>query len=212
MDLGEFWQIPRLNQKTILGHGEEQNLLSNQDWQKPVIEIQKVFNGEQYQAWVYTDYGTEVKFSVKDNDLKLSDSPYYYFWKSNAKEIKIQLAEYERQLAEYKRQAGSLRKRGLIQQHNEIVRKHNEIVQRGNNLRPTVFEVTTLTEGMKDKLGSLYKFNPTVYDAAIKTMRFAAFFRYVKTHNNSSWQKFLKQIETVKLEPSVKTPTQWDRT
>ncbi|MDF5726759.1 MAG: hypothetical protein PUP92_01660 [Rhizonema sp. PD38] len=211
MDLGEFWQLPQFKSKTILGYGEEQNSVSNQDWRRPAEEINQVFKGKNktFQSWVFTDCGAKVKFSVKDNNLNLSGYPYYYFWNSDFPKYKKQLYEYKRQLDEYEKQGDSLLKIGLVQQHNEIVKKHNDLVKIVNNLRPKVFEVPTLTENLKGKFNSFYKFNPTVYESAIRTMRYAAFFRYVKTHNNSSWQKFLKQLEIIKLEPIVQTPTQW---
>ena len=237
MDLGEFWQLPKLNQETILGYGENQNSVSREDSLVADQEIQAILNSEKYQSWVYTDKGLNIKFSVKDNDLQLSNTPYYYFWKSDKQAFEKQTAkykkqmgeykkqgnEYERQMAQYKKQSDSLRKQGLVREHNEIVQKHNEIarklyeiIQKHNeiakkaeNLRPNVIELTTLNEKMRSKNGVLYKYNPPVYNAAIQTMRFSAFFRYVKAQNSGSWQKFLKDVKTVQPNPSVQTPTQW---
>jgi hypothetical protein len=265
MDLGEFWQLPKLNQETILGYGENQNSVSREDSLVGAQKIEAILNSEKYQSWVYTDKGLNIKFSVKDNDLQLSNTPYYYFWKTDKQAIERQIAEYkkqmgeykkqvneykkqmeeykkqvneyERQMAQYKKQAESLRKQGLVREHNEIIQKHNEIarkldkviqkhneiarkldevVQKHNeiakkykNYRPNVIELTTLNEKMRSKNGILYEYNPPVYNAAIQTMRFSAFFRYVKDHNSSSWQKFLKDVKTVKPTPSVQTPTQW---
>jgi hypothetical protein len=251
MDLGEFWQLPKLNQETILGYGENQNSVSREDLLVAAQEIQAILNSEKYQSWVYTDKGLNIKFSVKDNDLQLNNTPYYYFWKTDKQAIERQISEYkkqmgeykrqvneykkqmeeykkqgneyERQMAQYKKQAESLRKQGLVREQNEIVQKHNEIarkldkvIQKHNeiakkaeNLLPNVIELTTLNENMRAKNSVMYKYNPPVYNAAIQTMRFSAFFRYVKANNSGSWHKFLKDVKTIQTTPSVQTPTQW---
>ncbi|MBC8185349.1 hypothetical protein H8E88_30005 [candidate division KSB1 bacterium] len=49
--------------------------------------------------------------------------------------------------------------------------------------------------------------NPAVWDATTNTMRFAAFFRYCKSHFSDEWQIFLKQIDQVSIEPGIVTPT-----
>jgi hypothetical protein len=49
--------------------------------------------------------------------------------------------------------------------------------------------------------------NPTVWDATTNLMRYAAFFRYCKEHFPEAWEKFVRQIEGVKVSPSVVTPT-----
>ncbi|MEB3250209.1 MAG: hypothetical protein VKK07_12795, partial [Merismopediaceae bacterium] len=141
MDLGEFWQLPKLNQETILGYGENQNLVSPEESLVAAQEIQTILNSEKFDSWVYTDNGLNVKFSVKDNDLQLNNTPYYYFWKTDKQaierqkseykkqigeykkqmgEYKRQVNEYERQMAQYKKQAESLRKQGLVREQNEI--------------------------------------------------------------------------------------------
>ncbi len=235
MDLNEFWKLPRLNKKTILGKGENE-----QDRKQITTEINEIFQNEKFRSWVYTDSGLVVKFGVKNNELAINNSPYYYFWNANNEEYKSQVNEYKTQMDKYKsqvneyktqmdkykKQAESLLSQGLIEQRNEIIKKHNEIAIEGEetikryndiskkaeNLRPKVFKVDSLTKKMQAKNVTLYKYNPAVYNAAIQTMRFAAFFRYVKTYNNSSWQGFLKQVKTVEINPSVKTPTQWHQT
>jgi hypothetical protein len=225
MDLEEFWKLPRLNKKTILGKGE------NEQNREPIMtEIDEILHSEKFLSWVYTDSNLVVKFGIKNDELAINNSPYYYFWDSDNQEIKEyenqmneyrnQIIQYERQISKYKKQADSLLSQGLIQQGNEVIKKHNEIVAQEEEILarakktqpPKVFKVDSLTKKIQSKNSTLYKYNPAVYNAAIQTMRFAAFFRYVKTYNNSSWQEFLKQVKTVKINPSVKTPTQWHQT
>jgi hypothetical protein len=81
----------------------------------------------------------------------------------------------------------------------------------GNNREPQVIEVRSLTEGLKAKRGEIKKLNPIVYNAASKTMQFAAFFRFVKRSNPALWSSFLNQVRGATVRPIVKTPTQWRR-
>lgn len=53
----------------------------------------------------------------------------------------------------------------------------------------------------------IYNFNPVVNEACILTMRYAAFFRYVKNSNISAWKNFMKEIEAVKGIPMPNNPS-----
>ncbi|MBN2103764.1 hypothetical protein JW835_06965 [bacterium] len=49
--------------------------------------------------------------------------------------------------------------------------------------------------------------NPCVWDAAVKTMRYAAFFRYVEEQFPHQWENFMAEINMIKPEPQLITPT-----
>jgi hypothetical protein len=49
--------------------------------------------------------------------------------------------------------------------------------------------------------------NPAVFDATVNTMRFAAFFRYIKTNYSLDWKAFVDQVSEVDPEPRITTPT-----
>jgi len=49
--------------------------------------------------------------------------------------------------------------------------------------------------------------NPAVWNATVNTMRYAAFFRYVKTNFPKAWLAFLNQIALIDPEPRIFTPT-----
>ena len=49
--------------------------------------------------------------------------------------------------------------------------------------------------------------NPAVWNATVSTMRYAAFFRYVKNDFPETWMAFLKQVEKLDPEPRVARPT-----
>ena len=80
-----------------------------------------------------------------------------------------------------------------------------------NPISTKVIKVSRLTDKMKEETETIQNLNPAVYDVANKTMRFAAFFRYIKAHNRISWKRFLQQIRYVEIEPAIETPTKWNR-
>jgi hypothetical protein len=49
--------------------------------------------------------------------------------------------------------------------------------------------------------------NPSVWNATVNTMRFTAFFRYIKANYPSEWNSFIEQVKEVDPEPRVVTPT-----
>ncbi|PHN00592.1 hypothetical protein [Flavilitoribacter nigricans] len=53
----------------------------------------------------------------------------------------------------------------------------------------------------------IQKINPAVYSAAVNTMRYAAFFRYVQRENPKNWETFLNEVEKISYQPSdIETP------
>ncbi|MDJ0899136.1 MAG: hypothetical protein QNJ55_10025 [Xenococcus sp. MO_188.B8] len=69
--------------------------------------------------------------------------------------------------------------------------------------------VSSLIDRMKSSISAIRNYNPVVFNAATDTMRYAAFFRYLKRTNTKSWNNFLQQISNVQIQPEVKTPTRW---
>ena len=67
---------------------------------------------------------------------------------------------------------------------------------------------TELTGLFKNNWHIIYAYNPVVYDASLNTMRWAAFFRYVKNTNPNNWNAFMKKAPAIRYDaPDVKTPT-----
>jgi hypothetical protein len=101
--------------------------------------------------------------------------------------------------------------RALNEEIRSLVDQANEIIGQSNELKPEVIELEELTEDMKARREALREFNPSVYGAAQRVMRFAAFFRYVRRTNNQSWLEFFSQLNNVKIEPVIRTPTRIPR-
>ena len=51
-----------------------------------------------------------------------------------------------------------------------------------------------LTERIEMQANKLFEYNPAVYDACVKVMRYSAFFRYVKKNFPQSWNLFVDKI------------------
>lgn len=49
--------------------------------------------------------------------------------------------------------------------------------------------------------------NPAVWNAAVKTMRYSAFFRYSKANFPDQWKNFIAQIKRIHITPEITTPT-----
>lgn len=66
-------------------------------------------------------------------------------------------------------------------------------------------------KGFSDDISSNPEFfeaaNPAVWNATVNTMRFAAFFRYVKTNFPESWKAFSDKVKLLDPEPRIVTPT-----
>jgi hypothetical protein len=68
-----------------------------------------------------------------------------------------------------------------------------------------------MISGFRNDYYDLYRMNPLVYDAVTQTMRYAAFFRYVKLHYQGAWLSFLSSIQNIRPMPAVTTPTTMEK-
>jgi hypothetical protein len=71
----------------------------------------------------------------------------------------------------------------------------------------TIAPLTQFSTRLSAETEMLRRINPTVWDAAVNVMRYAAFFRYYKATYPSQWQSFLAEINRVSVIPQVRTPT-----
>lgn len=193
-DLNETWHLPKFGGLTILGVGETEPRQVNE---RSATRIESALASGQFQSWVMTDRGEDVVFTDDRSQLSLSGQPYYYFWTSD-------LNAFQARRDELIRQANAARQA-------QRVAEHNRIVDQVNKMRPEVREVTSLTQALKAARDALRGFNQPVYDAATNTMRYAAFFRYVKKQNAAGWSAFLEQLNAVTPRPTITTPTSWMR-
>jgi len=73
--------------------------------------------------------------------------------------------------------------------------------------RDSVIYLKGFSEDVSSKPELFEAANPAVWNATVNTMRFAAFFRYVKANFPKAWLTFQNQIAEVDPEPRIFTPT-----
>lgn len=73
--------------------------------------------------------------------------------------------------------------------------------------RDSVIYLKGFSDDISSKPDLFSAANPAVWNAAVNTMRFSAFFRYIKTNFPKAWFVFMEQIKTVDPEPRIFTPT-----
>lgn len=75
------------------------------------------------------------------------------------------------------------------------------------NSLPYTEEKINFSDKMREKQSSLKAMNPTVYNAAVATCQWSAFFRYMKKRNPANWRKFVYNVNKLKYDaPTVWTP------
>jgi hypothetical protein len=193
-NLGETWRLPTFNGRVVLGAGEK---VPTQMDRQAAIQIDHAISDTPFQSWVMTDQGEQIVFSNDQGRLQITGAPYYYFWTADVESTrKLQDAMYQRALA--------ARKAGNVAEHNRIVSQVNSMV-------PKVQEVTVLTARLRAQRDALRRFNQPVYDAATRTMQYAAFFRYIRRQDPEAWSAFIQQLRFVNVGPQITTPDKWKR-
>ncbi len=209
MDLDVFWELPKYQGRKILGTGETSE--NEQYDMRAATEIREALEDKRYQSWVLTDVDIPIEFWVTDDSLVLTGEPYYYFWYSknfNPRGVKHR-NELVKQINMITDFIYTLRECDCTDAAQDYTSKRDSLIEILEQLEPSVIEVDGLTQLMKQKTSALQKYSPNVFNAATTTMRYAAFFRYVKKTYPDHWAVFLKEIEIVETMPTVRTPTRW---
>lgn len=193
LDIEDAAQLPRRGANPILGAGEG---LPNQATAYPAaVSVHSVLEGHKLRSWVLTDRGETIRFGVNDGNFQISGEPYYYFWthsrRSQSIADSIQLlgtrhnenvhrfntllyqignrTPSSAQLAQLGRYEAALRRDSI-----SMSRLERELDRSG------AAPVPAATAALKARRQAIRAYNPAVYDAARQTMRYAAFFRWVR--------------------------------
>jgi hypothetical protein len=239
MSLDQHWRIPRYDGKLLLGAGEQDS--RERPSMDAARKLNATLVGHKWRSWVLTDTGTQPTFGAVNGELVVRAKPYYYFWNVNEKEndalaqARNQLVDEHNRLiasakaninghnglvAAFNGSSDAERRRTLRAQMDQL---QAEIHTQEANIKalraridseqiePKVFEVTDVTTAMRTQDGALAAYNPAVYSAYQRLAQYASFFRYAKNNNSANWQSFRRTIANVSVQPSVKTPTAWER-
>jgi hypothetical protein len=194
IDLDEMWRLPQLDGRLILGQGERAPRARDDTAGRT---LDALLDGQEYQSWVLTDTGDPIAASFQIRTLQLTGRPHYYFWRADQ-------AKYVNERMALMREAEMFRRGQDISGYNRIVRKIN-------SLEPRILALPKLTAAMREHSDTVRRYNPAVYDVAIQTMQYAAFFRYIKLRDQEGWRSFLSSLRGVIPEPRVATPVRWAR-
>lgn len=87
-----------------------------------------------------------------------------------------------------------------------------KITDMHEKVEPEVYGLSCLNDAMKQEQKSLEALAPDTYHAIVNTMRYAAFFRYVKQKNPEAWKKFLAKLPTkTSIRPISPSPYLWQK-
>lgn len=193
--LNDFWNLPCYKGDSIFAFNERIPSGINH-WYNPAVEISNVLTKGSFQSWILTDIGEDIRFDVSNKQLTFSGMYYYYFWDADWDAYhQTWDSLYQIYLA-----------MGCATTPSAAC---NALITKMNDLEPRMFNITSVTNGLKGKMNEVEAYNPFVYDAVRQTMHYAALFRYLKVHHNSAWQSFLSQLQNVQIAPRVPTPNMW---
>lgn len=74
----------------------------------------------------------------------------------------------------------------------------------------TMFHIVTMdnySKSLSGKLNEIRKINPLAFEATVNTLKYSAFFRYVKEKFPEEWNKFAGSINNLRPVPAAETPT-----
>ena len=230
IDLENHWDLPRRGNRRVLGFGE--SAPDESASALSMLQIIEILSNHTWRSWILTDTETAPRFSESGGQIRITASPYYYFWDTEqTPEEQMQLAQeydslftiYQPLVDEYNAKVAQYNASQLVTVRTRIESELNTLSTRikesegtleriQNQLEnPAVREISALTTAMRSKASTLRQYNPAVYNAYFNTAAFSAFFRYVKERNPTAWKRFLKVVNGVTVQPAVQTPTTWER-
>jgi hypothetical protein len=195
IDPARLWELPQWGGTVVKAPKEQE--ARPEEARRDADGVEALKSMYRYQSWILTDIDVDVEWAINDGELSISGSPYYYFWISKDRLSGMDILE-ARECA-------------------EVLRARLAMVVSPSCNRLTsppeweVKEVSELTRDLGKRMDYLAKINPAVYDAVDKTMKFGAFFRYVRAEYPEAWVAFVGQISSVELDSGlvVKTPSIW---
>jgi len=246
--------LPKVQGSYLLGKGEAPpDVEANKKGFINFAGFYKTLNKEMNQvprSVVISDFSRTLSFSVRDNILQISGTPYYFFWRYQSDQPdynpgSVVDACREEINAEKSRNPLFDERSWLIVSILKLAREYQdkysfpfagpvgELVKLHSDGEKQAFlgslnsdALFNLLATMKERLEAhrvshlerysqevsnqtdiFRSINPLVWNAALNTMRYAAFFRYCKNKFPDQWKHFMETIKDVSAEPRAETPT-----
>jgi len=233
-------ELPRDSGKFLLGSGEKEPDVAKNEGNLEVYQRERarvIARGRSeekgfptdFHSYVICDQFVPIKFSVAEGSLVITGEPRYYFWKGNEQEVMTRFLTEEAiklgLVAKGTDPSGlmlelMLKTAGLTGEEEKAFEKKMEAAAEAARKRiddarddDSVVSATYL-EVYSNEHAKLAKrleaVNPPVWHATRNTMRYGAFFRYVKAKHPATWAAFMKGVASAELKPPLpgfKTPT-----
>ena len=212
--------MPRENSELVLGAGEsapdvEANLARLARVHEAIRGLEESHGGR-FSSYVICDQGQRVTFGAVEKELVLSGNPFWYLWR-----YKTTDPDAFRRIQERANQQGNrmiqaeMKRDSRVLPRGEFEAKYNggraqarfEEIVRGILSDTAIEDIPRYSKHLSEVIRLSDGVNPAVYDALLKTMRYAAFFRYVRETEPVIFSKFLSSLKGVEIAPDVKTPS-----
>ncbi len=247
-------RLPKVAGSYLLGRGEQEpDVEANRKGFLNFAGFYQKMNKEMNQnprSLVISDFSRTPAFSVQDNVLKISGTPYFFFWRFQSdqpdynpgsvgdavrEEINRQkfrnplfnenpwLISAILKLAREYQDKYALPLQGSVE---ELLKLQSDGQKQAFLERLGSEELFNLLVAIRERMEAysaahlerysqeisnrpdlLRSINPPVWDAALNTMRYAAFFRYCRKNFPGEWKTFMEKIKDVSAEPLAETPT-----
>ncbi len=216
------FDLPKESGKYLLGEGEAvPDQAANQtNYMRLKQQVKKLEDQHgPYRSFLISDEFQTVSFSNKSGYLELTGYPRWWFWRlpSDNEATLSRLAKdlSEKAVAQLDEQlkrdidghfSGKYTPTNKRKRVSEIYeRLWDQAVAPGPHTLPEFLNEWTaeVSKGMRDADG----INPAVYRALVSTMRYRAFFRYVKNVSPETYATFVRSLPNQKTTKTLVTPT-----
>jgi hypothetical protein len=218
--------LAKNNGKYVLGDGEQapdykKNLQADNQVAETLRSL--VSNNGRFRSYLITDYQQPVTFAAEEGQLLLTGYPLWYCWRLKLDNETIlgelattlRLKAKERLQEEYRWDRRELTPDKLKKKYTKEF-KEERAKKIYNNLwldaitddalqEPEAMLEFSLT--LSKSIREVDGINPEVYHALLTTMRYAAFFRYVRTRDPEIYSNFITALAGASRLPSIQTPT-----
>jgi hypothetical protein len=218
--------LPKIDGKYVLANGENApDYTKNLESDRQVAETLRslISNSGRFRSYLITDYQQPVTFATEEGQLLLTGYPLWYCWRLKIDNDAIltelaatlRLKAKERLQEEYRWDSRELTLEKLKKKYTTKF-KEERAKRIYNNLwldAITADDLQKLEEMMQfsltlsESIREADGINPEVYRSLLTTMRYAAFFRYVRTRNPETYSTFVTALPGASLLPSIQTPT-----
>jgi hypothetical protein len=208
--------LPRLSSQYVLGLGENApDVAANQN---ALLDLDSsLFDSsglQPFQSYLITDYQQTVTFQANNGNLILDGYPYWYFWRYSVDSNQFQTLENAANAQANQQLTAEMQSDFDSMSQSEYDAKYTAAYEQARFdelfdaiLSPQVLQPLPDYSATNSTQIRLHNgINPAVYDALTATMRYAAFFRYVRAALPEAYADFVQSFECVRPAPNLYTP------